>query len=71
LLIINTLYSEEFLNQFTDPSIKSSLSPLWPDGYYASMPVLDANILCMYNKWRAEMYKSELEDVLGRTRKKF
>jgi len=64
LLIFANGYSAEFVDSFADPSIKPSLSKNFPTGFTGGMAPLDANLFCMFQSWRADRYKDEIDDIV-------
>jgi hypothetical protein len=64
LVIFSNEYSDAFLDTFTDTQIKENLDAMWPNQFPVSVPVLDANTMCMFASWKTGIYKDELAEVL-------
>jgi len=69
LIIVSTMYNDEFVDSFKDTRIKENLgSGLlggFPTNYLSGMPTLDANMLCMLQEWRSNKYREEIAAALN------
>ena len=64
LLIFSNERSETFVDSFTDAGIKENLAEEFPNGFPVSVPVLDANVMCMFSDYKVGLYEGELREVL-------
>ena len=48
------------MNAFEDADIAKNLDANFPNSFPVSLPVLDTNVLCMYDDFKVGKYKEEL-----------
>lgn len=65
LLIFSNQYSENFVGSFEDEDIAENLDANFPNKFPVALPTLDANMLCMFNDYKVQMYKDEIADALS------
>jgi len=64
LIIFSNMYSEEFVDSFTDKRIKPNLPKGFPTGFTFGTNHLEANMFCVLQPWKLAKYKEEISSVV-------